>query len=246
MRFSILPILLLGPDVSSSDSSETANESQLGGETNGDESPLTQAGSSSTGGNASGSQTAGNSSSAAVAQGVAARGNIGQVSGQGNTNITTIDTSDPAVTTAALEADYYTSQAADSVANIALNDEQGTATAAIQGNTTVSVAALEAGAIDTANDDSLAEGALQSAADAEADSTTAVEASSDESDTVASNALAAAQNETLAGVTPAQEFQSVEASTPTSGISAGNIATWLTIGVGIITVIYFLKKGKLS
>ncbi len=99
----------------------------------------------------------------------------------------------------------------------------------------------------TALNDQFGEAALQSAADVEANDTTALEAMSTETQQNAANALAAAQNETLAGVTPAQEFQTVGAGQSAGtifGYSVSTISTWLTVIVAIITLAYFLKHKK--
>lgn len=169
-----------------------------------------------------------------------------QVGGVGNTSITNITNADPAVSEAALESNTdvaetaiagisSTSGAALGLANSALGDEESTATMSIQ-----------AGVADTQMNDAFGEEALQSAADAEATSTTGLESMGTQEADVATNALAAAQNETLAGVTPAQEFQSVSPAIANSTSSKlATIGTYLTILGGIVALLVFFKtKGK--
>jgi hypothetical protein len=198
-------------------SQEETNE-QVAGETGGSQSPAIIAG-------------------AQAAVGGVSRSTIGgPVGGRGNIEITSVETSDPAVTLGALSANENIAGGAFDVANHALADEESTATASI-----------EAGAYDTQLNDQFGEAALQAAGDVEAANTTALEAMSTESQQNASNALAAAQNETLAGVTPAQQFQNVGAGGAAGtifGYSVNTIATWLTVIVAIISLAYFLRAKK--
>jgi trimeric autotransporter adhesin len=234
----------------SSSSSQSANEAQLGGETEGAYSDLDQAAELSSGAQsgegaiAVGATTGGSSMSGAVAGGTAVRGNVGGGNvGPGGVEITTIDSSDPAVTEAALGANTTVAEASLEanafVSQQALEDEASSATA----SSDTAQASIAAGVLQTQQNDAFGEAALQSAADSEADSTTALEAMGTETQQNAANALAAAQNEITAGVTPAQQFQTI------SGTQQGTIskvATYLTVITGIIGVIYFLRKGKLS
>jgi hypothetical protein len=161
-----------------------------------------------------------------------------------NNDITTVESSDPAVSEAAingeentageaLEANYAVTQQATALSASALADNESVATASIQ-----------AGVDMTALNDQFGEDALQTAANAEANATTGLEAGATESSQVASNALAAAQNETLAGITPGQEFEGVGSSSSSQSVST--IATWVTVAVGLITLMYFFRKGKLA
>jgi hypothetical protein len=174
----------------------------------------------------------------------AAGSRLGEADGNNDNVSTTIETSDPDVTEAALLANTVTSAQADqtvaSVTNTALSDEESTATAAI-GNAN---AAIAANAYTTALNDQFGESALQTAADSEANDTTALEASATEEAQVATNALAAAQNETLAGVTPAQEFQEVSPQTPGTITSANTWATYITIAAGVLAIIFYFRAKK--
>lgn len=172
--------------------------------------------------------------------GVNARGNIATVSGRGNTAITTIETSDPEVTTAALATTA-------NIADTSLESYDDLANHALASNEAVATMAINAGVATTAQNATFGEAALEAAANAEANVTTALEGISTESQQTASNALAASQNETLAGVTPAQEFQQVSPTTPdtlTSSSRLSSLATILAIIVAVISIIYFLRKGK--
>jgi hypothetical protein len=210
---------------SNASSLNSATNQELSGETEGDQSPFTQVGA--------------NSKSAAVNGGVSLQqGNV--TSGKGGTvnDITTIESSDPDVVEAALSANEDVSAGAAELANNALTDLAGVATSSI-----------EAGVLDTQANAAAGESALNDAAQAEAEATTEEEASATESTTVASNGLAAAENETLAGVTPAQLFQQVQPATPStlaSSTTASQWATYLGIAVAVVTLIYFFRKGKVS
>ena len=195
---------------------------QVAGESSGAQSPTVIAGASSAVG------------------GTRVQGNLGQASGAGtNTSITTITDSDPAVTLGAI-------QETGDISGEALGDYTNLAESALGDNESVATASIAAGVSDTALNDSFALQALQSSANEEANDTTAVEAAATESDQVANNGLAAAENETLAGVTPAQEFQSVNPETGVSSSSVSTIGTWLGIIVAVLTLFYFLRKGKLT
>jgi hypothetical protein len=235
----IIALIALGC-FSGSSSNQQEEQASVAGEAEGAGSQFIGVGAGSSGSGDQGSIVAG---SGVAAGATAIRGNVGQQSGHDNTDITTIDSSDPAVTEAALETNAY-------VSTSALNDEEGTAVAALQIVGATAQSSIAAGVASVQENDLFGEYALQSAADAEANSTTALEAMSTESETIANNAVTAAQNETLAGVTPAQELQDVSPETPgtlsSSESKADKWAAWITIAVGVLTLIYFLRKGKLS
>jgi len=216
-------------------SQETTSE-QVGAQSQGPESPITAA--------------SGNANIGGV--GVSGQGGIGhQSGGVGDTDITTIESSDPAVAESAiageqstageaLEANSYVVGQAAAMSQAAMSDTESSATASIAASVDM-----------TALNDQFGEDALQMASNAEAASTTGLEAGASESTQLADNALAAAQNETLAGVTPAQQFQAIQGEGAAGagtidGYSVSTIATWLTVIIGLISLAYFLKHKKLS
>lgn len=209
------------------ESQEETNE-QVAGESEGGQSPVLLA--------------SGNANVGGV--GVSGQGGIGhQSGGVGDTDITTISTSDPEVTLAALDANQNVTGQALSTVDQSLSLANGS----LQDLESVATSSIEAGVDTTALNDQFGEAALQSAADSEANNTTALEAMGTETQQNAANALAAAQNETLAGVTPAQEFQTVGAGGAAGtifGYSVNTIATWLTIAVAVISLAYWLKHRK--
>jgi hypothetical protein len=231
-------------DGKSGDGTETQEETneQVAGEASGTQSSVIGAsGNANVGGvNVSGVGGLGR-------QNVTVSGRAGQSGGGAhitNNDITTVESSDPAVSEAAingeentageaLEANYAVTQQATALSASALADNESVATASIQSGVDM-----------TALNDQFGEDALQTAANAEANATTGLEAGATESSQVASNALAAAQNETLAGITPGQEFEGVGSSSSSQSVST--IATWVTVAVGLITLIYFFRKGKLA
>jgi hypothetical protein len=132
------------------------------------------------------------------------------------------------------------------VTEAALGGAETVSVSAIDANSAVASSAIAAGVAATQANAAFGEDALSFAANAQADATTTVEGVAEQvaagEETTANNALAAAQNETLAGVTPAQQFQ--EYGTTTSGSTVSSIATWLTVIVAVVTIAYFIKKGK--
>lgn len=190
------------------------------------------------GGAGSSTSVGGVGSTGTGSSGVNARGNIGQQTGRNNVDITTIETSDPEIAQAAIHAS--TDSAANAllsntiVTSQALNDLESTATASIN-----------AGVTDNAINASFGAAALNTAANAEANATTALENFGANATTAADNALAAAQNETLAGVTPAQEFQAAGGAGSLTGVLNGaSLVTWLSVAVAIFGIIYYLRKAK--
>ncbi len=174
-------------------------------------------------------------------RGVTSRGGgIGSASGHG-TAITTINSSDPQVTEAALAAN-------ENVAGNALASNATVATSALNDLESTATTSIEAGVYDTQLNDQFGESALQMAANSEANSTTALEAMGTETQQNAANALAAAQNEITAGVAPSQQFQDVTPTTPgTLAFGDSTLSTWamwLGIAAAVIGIFYYLGQGK--
>lgn len=206
------------------------------------------AGTTATGGVGASTEAAGSGSIVGAGPGAGSQGSfsvggtnsdLSRVSGSGNVSVVNVSSSDPDVVEAALASNTATTADAlaanASVSNTALDDLESGATASIA-----------AGVAYTQLNDQFGEDALQSAANAEANSTTALEAMGTESETTANNALAAAQNETLAGVTPAQQFQAVEPNTPGT-VESGNLtklATWISVIAGALAIFFYLTKKK--
>ena len=237
---------------SSSTASQEETNEQAAGEGGGAGSTTLVAGSGSVGAGGGINVQAGAGSSGAGAGLNAYDSKLGgtQTGGTGNTEITSIVSTDPAVAEAALESNTEVNKVATgavvTLAGEALGDEEGTAIASTNAVTSTAIASIQEGAIEQQLNDQFGEEALQSAENSEAQSVTGLETAATESTVLGSNALAAAQNETLAGVTPAQEFQAVSAEPGVSSSSGGlsKIALYITIAVGVISLIYFFRKGK--
>ena len=113
----------------------------------------------------------------------------------------------------------------------------------------VAAASIASGAAEVAANDSFGEAALQAASDAESTDTTTLEQEAADFtagvSTLGNNALAAAQNETLAGVTPAQQLASAGIDTSTGGSTSWSWSTILGITAALLAIlVFFRSQGK--
>lgn len=168
---------------------------------------------------------------------VGAYGDLSHVAGSGNVSTVNVTTDDPQVVDTAVASNTV-------VANTALDDLESGTTADVTAISNVANSSIAAGVAYTNLNDAFGEDALSAAANAEANSTTALEAMGTESETTANNALAAAQNETLAGVTPAQEFQAVEPNVPGSPAKLSTLATWVAVISGGLAIYFYVFRKK--
>lgn len=170
-------------------------------------------------------------------------GSVGNNGSSETINITSSDVaamaSNTAVATAALEANTVDSMdAIGEVASVATGAEN------------VAAASIASGAAEVAANDSFGEAALQAASDAESTDTTALEQEAADFtagvSTLGNNALAAAQNETLAGVTPAQQLASAGIDTSTGSSSTSwSWSTILGITAALLGIwVFFRSRGK--
>jgi hypothetical protein len=131
----------------------------------------------------------------------------------------------------------------------ALGGAEHVALASIQSNADVANNAIGAGVAYTALNEQFGNAALDFASNAQAQATTTLENEAQQFAAgvteTANNALAAAQNETLAGVTPAQQFQASGASGTLAGqVAAWSTTTWIAVIGGILAILYYLKARK--
>jgi hypothetical protein len=223
---------LFGED---SESSQATTDTQVAGQGGGEgsENPTIIAGASSVGANATGDTQTGGYGVAAGAR----------VEAGGTLDVTTDDVNalneSQTVTVAALQSNTDVTGAA-----LASLDQVATGAEVEAGNS------IAAGVAETEANDQFGEQALASASALQSTDTTALEQEAEEFaagvSQLGNNALAAAQNETLAGITPGQAYEegSIQPSAQNAG-AVSTIAAWLGIIGFVIAGFYFiLKKPK--
>ena len=148
---------------------------------------------------------------------------------------------------AALQSNQAVSEAALASNTSVVQDSLDAVGEVALGAETVAANSIAAGVAETAANNSFGEQALQFAANAQSTDTTALEQEAANFaagvSTLGNNALAAAQNETLAGITPGQAYESAGIST-----QMGSSNTWQTwaavvaVVAGVFTLFHYLKK----
>jgi nucleotide-binding universal stress UspA family protein len=230
-----------GEGKSTSSAEQSTSQEQVGAEGGGSESPTLVTGASSPYSNDSGT-IAGAASANANNQGLnLSASNIGY---GGSDNITTVtdQSEDPEIIEAALGG-------AETIAVGAEQSNTAVSEAAVNAAAGTAQYSIAAGVADTAQDSEFGEEALQFAANAQAEDTTTLETAAQEYaaglETTANNALAAAQNETLAGVTPAQTFQEYGGSSSLTGLLNGtSLVTWVIVISAIAAIYYYFFRKK--
>ena len=148
---------------------------------------------------------------------------------------------------AALQSNQAVSEAALASNTTVVNDSLDAVGEVALGAETVAANSIAGGVAETAANNSFGEQALQFAANAQSIDTTALEQEAANFaagvSTLGNNAFAAAQNETLAGITPGQAYESAGIST-----QMGSSNTWQTwaavvaVVAGVFALFHYLKK----